>query len=203
MQEWIKKTIRLLAYGFRGFVSRHKKRLLIAGALAVAFVIIGIIASASPSDKNVNYIIIMRSEGKFNIMGAYFKTHLTFLLCYAIMFIGVIVGKLKFLSYVTVGFVAYRFGSLINCCISEDATAGTIYLVIYLIPVYVSLLVTLITALCMVSEARARATGTSPICINVVKDYGIKLLLCFATNCAIGIVFNIIVPCIVKLIVIV
>lgn len=203
MQEWIKKTIRLLAYVVRGFVVRHKKRLLLAGALAVAFVIIGIIASASPSDKSVNYIIIMRNEGKFNIMGAYFKTQLSFLLCYAIMFIGVLVGKLKFLSYVVVGFVAYRFGSLINCCISEDAAAGAIYLVIYLVPVYVGLLATLITALCMVSEARARATGSSPICIGVVKDYALKLLICLAVNCVIGIVFDITVPCIVKLIVIV
>lgn len=203
MEGFNKHFKRDLAHQCRCFWSLHKRHLALIAAVFVVCMVIGIITNSGSSDNSINYIIIMRSGDPYSVLAAYFKTMLIFLLGYVICLIGLVFPRLKFVGLAAVAFVAFRLGMKINVCIAEDVWLGVLIICIHIIPSYVTYVIFMCIAICIIINAGDCALRRAIVCRAQLKVNSIKVATVFGCMCAVEIIFELIIPSIVKLFVVV
>lgn len=194
-------------YCIGGFLKGQKKFLCINGILILLGIIIGIIvASTTTSANNVTNFLIIIKNGEYNIFGVYIKSMLSIFCCYALIFVSIFSKWISPLPYLTMFFIAYRFGVRIVVIFLESKMLGIICIITNTLPYYLVFLASLSVCVCGIREyisVYGYYRRCSNRCRNIMKIICKKFGMIFAVVCTINIIILLIIPSIAKFIIVV
>lgn len=190
--------------GLKCYVKEHKMYLLCLSATIVCGLVLGIIICSMRETitSRYNYIVLISNEN-YNLFGTFIKIFFLAFVGILLCYLQVYHKYLRCLPYIVLFYAAYRFGGRLVGIIVADKFVGFICIITFTIPIFLTVLVTLVVVSCICAHFRESCGGKGYVCKNI--NFRIIKYICFSTGILLLllILFCIIVPVIAKFIIVV
>lgn len=202
--------LQILNYIFnevRCFCKERRSNIITFCVVILLGLLTGIIVSSVSEIEysSINYLVLM-GKGEYNIFGKFVKILLLVLLAFVIVFLTCMSKWCRFLPHFVLFYTAYRLGVRLVVTVLCDKLIGVICVFIFVLPVYIAILLAIITVACIVTkfcEVNGDYIKCSRSCrknnMIIIKHFGVV----FALVTIILVIFAIIIPLIVKFIIII
>ncbi len=204
MQGGFRCKIDYVIASLKCYIKEHKKYLLCLGiAIACGFVLGIIICSLRENiTSKYNYIVLISNE-QYNLFGTFIKVVILSIFGMVFCYLPIFHKYCAPLPYIVLFYTAYRFGGRLVGLIVADKFVGFICIITFTIPLYLAVIISLISVSCICEYYKASCGGRGIVCKNINKQI-LKYILCVCGLYMLALILIcIIIPAIAKFIIVV